>query len=62
MTEQPKPIADIAREAMQRTFLDLTGQSLAAAHAEALVESAFEAIRDAAARHLSCHDSAEARR
>jgi len=61
MTDQPRPLADIAREAVQRAYLDHTGMPLAAATAEALIEAAFDAIGDAAVRHLSVVDPDVAR-
>ena len=60
MGDQPRPLADIAREAVQRTFLDHTGMPLAAAIAEALVEAAFDAISDAALCHLAVYEDVEA--
>lgn len=60
MSDQPRPLADIAREAVQRTFLDLTGQPLEPDHAAALVEAAFDAIGDATVRHLAVFEDVEA--
>ncbi|GJE77240.1 hypothetical protein [Methylorubrum suomiense] len=60
MTDQPRPLAEIAREAMQRTFFDLLAVELPPHIAEALVESAFDAIGDAAIRHLSVIEVTEA--
>lgn len=60
MTDQPPTLAAIAREAVERTFLELTGQPLAPGHAEALVEAAFDAISDASALHLSALTIADA--
>lgn len=60
MTDQPPTLAEIAREAMERTFLELTGQPLAPGHAEALVEAAFDAIGDASIVHLSALTVADA--
>ena len=60
MSDRPRPLADIASEAVQRVFLDLTGQPLATEHAAALVEAAFDAIGDATVRHLAVYDDVEA--